>query len=196
MFLNIKKMGFTMIELLIVIAVMGILAVAVLAAINPLELINRGKDAGFKQDVGNLTDAVDRFYAGRQYYPWQGSATTGTTGFIWTKLATAATSDGGSGNTGPIAALVTGQEIKTTFRDKIIGAASAQQIYLYRNSTDTGNSTYACFLPLSKATMAEAFGRCKGTLPGDFPSGACPSAGCTAVGVTADTATACMICVP
>ncbi|NIT03538.1 prepilin-type N-terminal cleavage/methylation domain-containing protein, partial [Candidatus Saccharibacteria bacterium] len=52
--------GFTMIELLIVIAVIGILAIAVLAAINPIEQINRGRDTGSRSDAEQLIGAIDR----------------------------------------------------------------------------------------------------------------------------------------
>ena len=58
-----SQMAFTMIELLIVIAILGILAVAVLAAINPIEQINRGRDTGSRSDAEQLLSAIDRFYA-------------------------------------------------------------------------------------------------------------------------------------
>ena len=45
------QLGFTMIELLIVITILGILAVAVLSAINPIEQINRGRDTGRQSDA-------------------------------------------------------------------------------------------------------------------------------------------------
>src|SRR3972149_6448515 len=65
-----NKAGFTMIELLIVIAILGILAVAVLASINPIEQINRGRDTGSRSDAEQLISAIDRFYAAKGYYPW------------------------------------------------------------------------------------------------------------------------------
>jgi prepilin-type N-terminal cleavage/methylation domain-containing protein len=65
-----QKFGFTMIELLIVIAVLGILAVAVLASINPIEQINRGRDTGSRGDAEQLISAIDRYYAAKGYYPW------------------------------------------------------------------------------------------------------------------------------
>ena len=65
-----SQMAFTMIELLIVIAILGILAVAVLAAINPVEQINRGRDTGSRSDAEQLLSAIDRFYAYKGYYPW------------------------------------------------------------------------------------------------------------------------------
>jgi prepilin-type N-terminal cleavage/methylation domain-containing protein len=78
---SIKKLGFTMIELLIVIAVLGILAVAVLASINPIEQINRGRDTGTRSDAEQFISAVDRFYAAKGFYPWM---TNGASTNTWT----------------------------------------------------------------------------------------------------------------
>jgi prepilin-type N-terminal cleavage/methylation domain-containing protein len=75
---NMKKLhaqlGFTMIELLIVITILGILAVAVLSAINPIEQINRGRDTGRQSDAEQLLSAIDRYNAFQGYYPWQEDA--------------------------------------------------------------------------------------------------------------------------
>ncbi len=68
------QLGFTMIELLIVITILGILAVAVLSAINPIEQINRGRDTGRQSDAEQLLSAVDRYNAFQGYYPWQEDA--------------------------------------------------------------------------------------------------------------------------
>ena len=65
--------GFTMIELLIVIAVIGILAVAVLSAINPLEQIRRGRDTGSRSDSEQLISAINRRYSVLALFPWQAS---------------------------------------------------------------------------------------------------------------------------
>lgn len=61
-----QNLGFTLIELLIVIAVLGVLAAVVLVAIDPLEQINRGKDAGRKTTLGQLSKAVQAYYTSRQ----------------------------------------------------------------------------------------------------------------------------------
>ncbi len=66
-----SQLGFTMIELLIVITILGILAVAVLSAINPIEQINRGRDTGSQSDAEQLLSAIDRYNAFQGYYPWQ-----------------------------------------------------------------------------------------------------------------------------
>jgi prepilin-type N-terminal cleavage/methylation domain-containing protein len=54
--------GFTMIELLIVIAVLGVLAAVVLVAIDPLEQLARGRDAGRKSAIAQLGHALQAYF--------------------------------------------------------------------------------------------------------------------------------------
>lgn len=71
-----KKSGFTLIELLVVIAVLGVLASVILIAINPTEQLARGRDAGRKNGVSQLGNAVEAFYTSRAQYPGYTSAWT------------------------------------------------------------------------------------------------------------------------
>lgn len=206
---NIKKLGFTMIELLIVIAVLGILAVAVLASINPIEQINRGRDTGTRSDAEQFISAVDRFYAAKGYYPWM---TNGASLNTWTGTtvsdesltqlnATNSTlgldlvdvlnimSEGGTA------------EIKSSFTARLIDPDASNYLSVY-NSGVSGESTYACFIPKSASFREEAWTRCSAggnlnpSLPSDFPSNtACPATAC-ANEASSDTATGCYICLP
>ena len=65
-----KRKGFTLVELLIVIALIAILSVAVLATINPIEQANKAKDASTQNDAAEVLNAYERFYANAQEYPW------------------------------------------------------------------------------------------------------------------------------
>lgn len=58
--------GFTLVELLIVIAVLGILAAVVLVAIDPLEQLARGRDAGRKTAIGQLGHALQAYFTARE----------------------------------------------------------------------------------------------------------------------------------
>jgi len=72
---HLSSLGFTLIELLVVIAILGVLAGGVLIAINPLEQLARGRDAGRKTTVDSLGKAVQAYYTSQSaVYP-----TTGTT---------------------------------------------------------------------------------------------------------------------
>jgi prepilin-type N-terminal cleavage/methylation domain-containing protein len=57
--------GFTLVELLVVIGVLGVLAAAVLTAIDPLEQMARGRDAGRKSTVSQLGNAAQAYYTSR-----------------------------------------------------------------------------------------------------------------------------------
>lgn len=51
--------GFTLVELLVVIAIVAILAAVVVLIINPLELTRRGRDAARLSDLSNLQNAIN-----------------------------------------------------------------------------------------------------------------------------------------
>lgn len=170
-----KNLGFTMIELLIVIAVLGILAVAVLSAINPIEQINRGRDTGSRSDAEQAISAVDRFYASMGYYPWQISADDiDNEDTVWAEVDNTwvAVADSSvvletlsSGGTA---------EIKTSFVTRI--TADGYNTLMKYNRGTQGDSTYICFLPKSGSFKEEALTRCGtdcGGLPADLSAAGC-----------------------
>ena len=63
--------GFTLVELLIVIAVIGILAIAVLTAINPIEQLKKSRDAGRLADARELYNSIQRYSAAFPCNPWE-----------------------------------------------------------------------------------------------------------------------------
>ncbi|HJQ44869.1 MAG TPA: prepilin-type N-terminal cleavage/methylation domain-containing protein [Amycolatopsis sp.] len=60
-------MGFTLVELLIVIVILGVLAAIVVFSV--VGITDRGKTAACQSDKATLTSAVEAFYAKHQYYP-------------------------------------------------------------------------------------------------------------------------------
>ena len=149
--------GFTMIELLIVIAVLGVLAVAVLSAINPIEQINRGKDTGSRSDAEQLLSAIDRYYATKGFYPWQNSADdlNAYIGWINMKIANATGLLGNLSNAT--------SELKTSFVTRIVSTGS-KALFIFNNG-ESGESTYVCFFPSSGAFQTEAANRCSAIPP-------------------------------
>ncbi|MBU0619058.1 type II secretion system GspH family protein [Patescibacteria group bacterium] len=170
------KFGFTMIELLIVIAILGILAVAVLSAINPLEQINRGRDTQSRGDAEQLINAVERYNASKGRFPWQANpnevvslnALDSTSGVDDTDI---------TDFSGIMAILVDTNEVKTGYANRI-QQSTYNPLYAYWDSDDFSNSVYVCFSPKSKSFRTEAAEDCAVKVgQGDFEiveGGACP----------------------
>ncbi len=182
-----SQMAFTMIELLIVIAILGILAVAVLAAINPIEQINRGRDTGSRSDAEQLLSAIDRFYAYKGYYPWTTNPNNDSA-LAWRGVAGALTINytGGSitawaddaaptpcyvldkvANGNADGSCVGTNEVKRSFVDKIT-KSDYNHLYVYFSGT-AGDSLYVCFKPQSGAMQEEAATRCADTSGSGLP---------------------------
>jgi len=198
--LSLRKLGFTMIELLIVIAVLGILAVAVLAAINPIEQINRGRDTGRRSDAEQLLSAIDRFYASQGYYPWQYAADDANNEpLVWTEapdVTDVVDPDvGGDSAELMLAKLSTGgtSEIKTSFVTRI-SESDYNALYVYNRGTQ-GDSTYICFTPKSGSFAEEATLRC-GTASGGINTSLPEDLQDVSAEVCQNATTGPMICLP
>lgn len=214
--------GFTMIELLVVIAILGILAVAVLAAINPLEQIRRGSDTALKSDSEQLINAIDRFIAFNNYYPWDMKGAEATaiddapqrvtnTWVVSNGTASCPVvsilSDGMTADDPPVACdsvFGAASELKPTYKTKVLsenmgGATDATRgLFVFKNTTGVDSNQYVCFYPQSNAFQLEAKNRCvdvDGTgLPGDLV-GAAPEV-CDCLSTNATQTDLCMICLP
>ena len=171
-----KRQGFTLIELLIVITLLGILAVAVLSAINPIEQINRSRDTASRSDAEQLINAVDRFYATVGYYPWKDS--TDEDFFPAPQAFTTVDDDWVDTQSVSVLVKLTAEgtaEVKESFANRIKSSATPLNVY---NNGGQGDSTYVCFEPRSAAFLKEAEDRCAAELPLDYPvDSACPAEG-------------------
>ena len=184
---RLKSGGFTMIELLIVISILGILAVMVLAAINPLEQINRGRDTAKRGDAEQLLGAFERYNAFNGYFPWQGDETDTTSTDIDLQMTLVNTSwlanADGAGvecpvlerlSTAVLAGCVGTDELKASYIDRVDedgGTTSIDNeprgLYVYYEG-NAGDNAYVCFSPQSAAFRNEASDRCTAGLPADL----------------------------
>ena len=154
---RIKNSGFTLVELLIVITLIAILAVAIVATLNPVEQVNRARDARFKNDASELLAAIERYYASTQEYPWQ---TVEPGQFTSNSLAFAAlggyagvgicdgTDADAAGDCTADGVLIDGDELKEQFRSKDQFDSSVTDIdrfYVYKAESES--SVYVCFIP-------------------------------------------------
>lgn len=159
---KIQNSGFTLVELLIVIGLLGAIALIVIAAINPIEQTNRARDTRFKSDAAQLISAGDRYFAARSEFTWVtvskaagGSMTNDDSyGFL-----TAA--DQGVGICGATCAangyLISTDELKSEFKNRdFITATSVDKQLLIGKAQGTSESIYACFIPLSKSVRDKA----------------------------------------
>jgi len=188
--------GFKLIELLIVITLLGILAVAVLSAINPIEQINRSKDTASQGDCEQLINATDRYYATKGYYPWMGDGEDDLDQ-AWLEVDASWVDDDDAEVLEEKLSSGGAAEIKSSFVSRI--SALTPLLRVYNNGTQ-GDSTYVCFNPKSADFREKAWNRCLeqggfGALPSDYPADACPDTECTGAGVAED-ATACYSCLP
>jgi prepilin-type N-terminal cleavage/methylation domain-containing protein len=63
LFKKMREKGFTLVELLIVLALIAILAAILIAVINPGAIMTRGRDTQRKGDLRNLAAATDAYIA-------------------------------------------------------------------------------------------------------------------------------------
>lgn len=156
-----RNLGFTLVELLIVIGLLGAIALIVIAAINPIEQSNRARDTRFKSDSAQLISAIDRYFAARQEFPWVSaeSATDNDAsyGFI-------SAGDEGVGICGTDCnvdgLLLSNDELKSEFRnrdfiDNDSGTDDSKKLFIGK-AQGTSESVYSCFIPAAKATRQTA----------------------------------------
>ncbi|MBI3385737.1 prepilin-type N-terminal cleavage/methylation domain-containing protein [Candidatus Gottesmanbacteria bacterium] len=130
--------GFTLVELLIVIALLGALAIGLLATVDPFEQLKKGRDTSASNVVQEFLNANLRYYSTKGYLPW-GTGTTFT--------AAQANTLGAS-----ITALINAGELKNRFMD-IAGTGNLAKILVTSTSVD---SVAVCFQPESKSYQQNA----------------------------------------
>lgn len=133
----IAKKGFTLVELLIVIGIIGLLAVGAVVMINPVEQLNRARDNSTRTAAKDFFDASYRYFAIHESFPWSSAITS-------VNLATGASVY--------LNSLIDTGELKSDFRNK----SELSQIYITSTSPSVAADLAVCFTPKSKALEAEA----------------------------------------
>ncbi len=154
--------GFTLVELLIVIGLLGAIAIIVISAINPIEQSNRARDTKYRADATQLISAIERYYTQKSEFVWQtqtpATYTSSDTAF---PFITATDPNVGICTTSACVAdglLLTNDELKSEFRgrDFVKGNPTGVKQILVGKATGGSSSVYACFTPLSKSVRDKA----------------------------------------
>lgn len=169
--------GFTLIELLIVIVIIGILAVAVLSAINPIEQINKATDQGKKSDSAELINALERYFTTFQEYPWDrvasGTGPASGTSVYAGNTGVAQPWIGVASGTSDSASLVGTNELKPEFPRRKSLDDLKLFVYLPSGSVGAENQLVrVCFAPVSKNFQLLTQYTADGTYVGEGGAGA------------------------
>lgn len=158
--INIKILkGFTLVELLIVIGLLGAIALIVIAAINPIEQANRARDTRFKADGGQLVSANDRYFATKSEFPWMTVNNAYATDDAFAFVSASDEEVGICGATCSVdGVLISNDELKTEFRsrDFIQNATSVEEQIMVGKADGSSASVYACYVPLSRSARERA----------------------------------------
>lgn len=147
-----QKKGFTLVEVVVVVAILGILAVGVIISIDPIELMNRASDSTTLSLARDFTSAANQFQTNRLYsaacadgecVSYVDSLSTSST----VALSTLTTVNSSLVNAGA-----------TTEATTFTSHRQASQIQVSLTTVDQPKDTVfvLCWLPKSKQQKAEA----------------------------------------
>ncbi len=214
------RKGFTLVELLIVIALLGVIATIVIAAINPIEQANRASDAGMKADASQLISAVERYYTTHGQFPWQATSCTTNGGTFCDPVdgadapLTFLTADdpsiglcGAAGATCKTTAnqgeLISSLELQTQFLSKNwVGATTVSSRILVGKGAGSSAAVYACWVPKANSNRqvlinsVATSNKMVDTTAGFTSAGVPTSGSCTTTTAAGWATGACSECVP
>ncbi|MFC1727234.1 type II secretion system protein [Patescibacteria group bacterium] len=144
-----KKKGFTLIEMLIVIAVIGILAIAVLSAINPVEQTRKARDARRRSNAAELLNAIERYYT-----TFEENSSALVLGIPASDVCGTIAAAGAQVVPADLADFVNTNEVKPEFTDRITSPSD----YLFAGLDTTTELVRVCYEIESEANIVASGG--------------------------------------
>ena len=135
--------GFTLVELLVVIGIIGLLAAVLMATIDPIEQFKKTQDTNSKNMAVDFSNAVTRYYATHNVMPWSAGG-DGTCSSAGAPSGTNATSMSDC-----MTALVADGELTPSFT----GVTTTLRVLLVTGDDAT---VAVCFLPSSKSQKTDS----------------------------------------
>jgi len=125
-----------------IIPLLGIVSVAILSTINPIEQANKARDARVMNDSAEVLNAFERYYAVNDQYPWQQNKNSNTSQLV------------DINNAGWMDLVFSSGELEGSFREKLSNLDDKYTLY------SNGIDTYVCFNPKSDDKINTAKRRC------------------------------------
>ncbi|KKR80099.1 MAG: hypothetical protein UU25_C0001G0010 [Microgenomates group bacterium GW2011_GWB1_40_9] len=139
-----RQKGFTLVELLIVIALLGALAIGLIGALDPFEQLKKGTDTGTRDLVNQVQTAVLRYYATTNRMPW----TDQSTAFSASLLNAAEMSTA-------ISAMAVAGEMKSNFNEIYRGQLDKVWVTYIPSSGASSVQVRVCYQPGSKSFQVD-----------------------------------------
>lgn len=141
-----KNSGFTLIEILIVVALIGALFLGILASLDPLEQLKKGGDSARRDITTEIYNGFIRYYAVKNTLPWTADISA---------MAVSANAMTAAG-TGYISQGIAQGEFKVDFLS--LAGVNLNKIFLTSTADAQGNRSNlaSCFLPDSKSFRLDA----------------------------------------
>lgn len=137
--------GFTLVELLIVIALLGALAIGLIGALDPFEQLKKGTDTGTRNTVSEIQSAVIRYYALKGSMPWCPS-----TGCVLNTTYVTSALLNTPASLSYLSYIIDTGELKSNFTT--IQSDQLKKIYV----TGTDQQVIVCYQPGSKSFRSDA----------------------------------------
>jgi len=138
-----SRRGFTLVELLIVIALLGALAIGLIGALDPFEQLKKGTDTGTRDLVNQVQTAVLRYYATTNKMPW--AIITAFTGEALT----------GANMVEGVSNMIVAGEMKSNFNEIYKGSLNKVFVTFIPGSATSSIEIRACYSPASKSFQVE-----------------------------------------